>query len=143
MADIAPLMASRVRGIATEDTVTDELLSDLEAMGLHDFPAVPLVVITGDDNFAGDATAAAAWRSMHAELAALTPRGAQWHARCGHDVPFARPDVVQRARFDTYTTQSLTDGGRVSETGRPRAGHPGQWRHPLSRAAIHQRAQTR
>ncbi len=58
------------------------------------FPPVPLEVLTGSQNYEGAPNDAEVWRSLHAELAALSPQGRQSLVECGHDVPFSRPDAV-------------------------------------------------
>lgn len=103
MADIAPLVARRVGAIAAESDARGELVTEAEElMRKRTFPPVPLVVLTGAHNMANSPADAAEWRGMHAELAGLSPEGAQCLVECGHDVPFSRPDAVISAIEDVF-----------------------------------------
>jgi hypothetical protein len=56
-------------------------------------PNVPVIVLTGDENFS-DPEDQAVWTTMHAELAGLSEQGKHLHVACGHEMPFSNPDVV-------------------------------------------------
>jgi pimeloyl-ACP methyl ester carboxylesterase len=60
----------------------------------HPFPDVPLCVITA----LGDVRDGGAWEHAHAEIAALSPRGAQIVLPdAGHMIPIDHPDIVAEA----------------------------------------------
>lgn len=91
MAEMAPLVLGRLDGLVTEHAHRETFVAGVEVLlAGAPFPSVPIVVITGDKNDDADGS----WAAMHDELAALSPLGVRWHADCGHDVPFARPEIV-------------------------------------------------
>lgn len=94
MAELAPAIARRLDGFAAEHEAGPALLTDVGAkLAERGVRNVPLVVLTGDDNFS-DPDDQATWAAMHTELAALSERGRHIHVTCGHDMPFSKPDVV-------------------------------------------------
>ena len=95
MAEMAPLLTRRAGAITAEHEARATLLPEAQVLlRTRAFPPVPLEVLTGTSNYEGSPDDAEMWRSLHAELAALSPQGRQSLVECGHDVPFSRPDAV-------------------------------------------------
>lgn len=107
LAELAPTIARRLDGFVAEHDAGPALFTDvgdaLEQRGLRD---VPLIVLTGDENFS-DPADQAVWAAMHEELAALSARGRHLHVPCGHEMPFSHPDAVIDAIRDVL--QAVTD----------------------------------
>ena len=95
MAEMAPLMTRRATAITAEHEARVTLLPEAQMLlRTRAFPPVPLEVLTASKNYEGSPNDAEVWRSLHAELASLSPQGRQSFVECGHDVPFSRPDAV-------------------------------------------------
>jgi pimeloyl-ACP methyl ester carboxylesterase len=97
MAELAPSMAARLGDLVAEEQATNALFDDARRLlAASAYPAIPLVVLTATRNFK-DPAAQATWEGLHRELVALSPLGELVKVDSGHDLPFARPDVVEDA----------------------------------------------
>ena len=100
MADLAPAISARLDGFVAEHDAGPALLAGTgRIVADRGFPDVPLIVLTGDENFS-DPADQAMWDSMHDELAALSELGRHVHVACGHEMPFSTPDAVIDAITD-------------------------------------------
>ena len=100
LAELAPTIARRLDGFVAEHDAGPTLLADVgAALTERGLPGVPLVVLTGDENYS-DPADQAVWAAMHAELAALGDPGRHVHVPCGHEMPFSHPDAVIAAIRD-------------------------------------------
>lgn len=107
LAELAPTVARRLDAFAAEHEAGPELLADVgEKLSVRGLPNVPLIVLTGDENFS-DPEDQAVWEAMHAELADLSEQGKHVHVACGHEMPFSNPDAVTDA-----ITEVLADARR-------------------------------
>lgn len=94
MAELAPALGERLDGFVAEHDNGPALLADVaQAIVDRGVPDVPVIVLTGDLNYA-DPADQATWNGMHEELAALSPLGRHVHVECGHEMPFSTPDAV-------------------------------------------------
>lgn len=94
MAELAPAVTARLDGFVAEHDNGPALLAGVaQAIVDRGVPDVPVIVLTGDRNYA-DPADQATWNDMHKELAALSPLGRHVHVECGHEMPFSSPDAV-------------------------------------------------
>lgn len=94
MAELAPDVAARLDGFVAEHDNGPALLADVaRAIADRGVPDVPVIVLTGDLNYA-DPSDQATWSAMHEALAALSAHGRHVHVDCGHELPFSTPDAV-------------------------------------------------
>ena len=94
LAELAPTIARRADGFMAEHDAGPALLADVgAALTERGLPDVPLVVLTGDENYS-DPADQAVWATMHAELVDLSDRGRHVHVACGHEMPFSHPGAV-------------------------------------------------
>ncbi|MBW3536534.1 MAG: alpha/beta hydrolase [Actinobacteria bacterium] len=94
MAELAPALSARLDGFVAEHDNGPALLADVaQAIVDRGVPDVPVIVLTGDLNYA-DPADQATWNGMHEELAALSPLGRHVHVECGHEMPFSSPNAV-------------------------------------------------
>lgn len=94
MADLAPAMSARLDGFVAEYDAGPAILADTaQAVADRGISDVPLIVLTGDQNYS-DPAAQSMWDGMHEELALLSARGQHVPIACGHEMPFSNPDAV-------------------------------------------------
>lgn len=97
LAELAPTVARRIDGFAAEHEGGPALLADVgQKLSVRGLPNVPMIVLTGDENFS-DPEDQAIWAELHAELAGLSKQGKHIHVACGHEMPFSNPDAVTDA----------------------------------------------
>ena len=94
LSELAVAVTKRLDGFTAEHDAGPALLAEVgDELADRGVPDVPLIVLTGDENFS-DPDDQVAWAAMHAELAALTDRGKHLHVAAGHGIPFSHPDAV-------------------------------------------------
>ena len=97
MAELAPAVARRVDGFTAEHQAGPALLADVgEKLGAGGLPNIPLIVLTGDENFS-EPQDQAIWAAMHAELAELSEHSKHIHVASGHEMPLSNPGAVTDA----------------------------------------------
>lgn len=97
LAELAPAIARRLDGFPAEHEAEPALLADVgEKLGAGGLPNMPLIVLTGDENFS-DPQDQAIWSAMHAELAELCEQSKHIHVAAGHEMPFSAPGAVTDA----------------------------------------------